>query len=443
MEDNTNIGTDTSADDLLGANMGNISDNTDTDIKDADAPNDNDKANKSDGNKSDDSPGHDSPPNDTGGDSDDFSELSENLKTILNPLNEADLTDDDKDVRADLLIEFKGSRFNDNGDILDSNGKVIKSFDDVVKYLSQQDDITLDDEGNQVDKDGNILATKEELEAANNDINKKAKKWGYEFVDDEGKVKVYPKGEEGEKALIDDIVAYKTQEFQEQFINSNPVLREVAKHLLAGGDLEDFQKPVDYSTVDVTKLDKAQSINYIKQSLIAEGVNPERAEKIANTYKDGELKSETKIALDILQNKEVEKEELRSQQIVKQQQQAEEENNRYWNTVNDIVSKGDLQGFTIPERDRQDFFKYLAVPVKDGYSQDQIDRQSNPLEVNLKEAYYRYKKYDVSSIVKENVGTSRAANLKSRIQRREELASSKSKHNKGGRRVDISLDNIQ
>jgi hypothetical protein len=435
---------DDSADDLLDANMGggneptppsNPNPNPDTtDNKDKDKQDPEDEGKSPDINK--------------GGDNTDDSsneslkEFSTNLKTILTPLNEADLTEDDKAVREDLLEEFKGSRFNENGDILDANGKVVKTFDEVAKYLNNQEDIDYDKDGNKVDKDGNIIATKEEIEAANNDINKKAKRWGYTFVDENNKPKVYPKGEEGEKALIEDIVNYKSEEFQKEFFNSNPVLREVAKHLYAGGDIKDFQTPIDYSTVDIKSLTKEQKINYIGKSLIAEGVNPERANKIAATYKDSELDGEAKAALDILQTKEVEKNKERERTLLQQEQQAEEENAKYWEGINEVISKGDLKGFAIPEADKKSFFNYLAIPVKDGKSQDQLDRENNPIEVSLKEAFYRYKGYDLSKIVKENVSSTRAADIKRRIQKREELASNKS-NNKDSRKVDVSLDNIQ
>ena len=55
---------------------------------------------------------------------------------------------------------------------------------------------------------------------------------------------------QGWKQLAQDIASIELEEFKNSFFESNPILREVSKHLLSGGKLEDFNNPVDYTKVD-------------------------------------------------------------------------------------------------------------------------------------------------------------------------------------------------
>lgn len=375
-------------------------------------------------------------------------ELSDEERTeieqdLQNVIFGADPTEEDQAVRNDLLEEFGGTSFDSQGNILDVDGNVLVSFNEIVDKLGQEDVAQFDDKGNQIDSEGNIIATKEELTIQNNPVNQVAKKLGYEFKDENGALKVYSEGEAGMAELAEDIAFNKTETFKQEFFNSNPVLREVAKHLLAGKDISDFQKPIDYKSVNVAGLSKESKKNYIRQSFLAEGLSEARAEKIVSGIKDTELDAEVNDALTILDTKEQEKSQQREQDLIAQREQEEAENITYWNTVNETITKGDLGGFNIPDADRKKFFEYLAVPVKEGKSQDMIDRESSPLENTLKEAYYRYKGYDVSSIIKEEVRTNRASSLRNRIKKNQNLSSNNPTKNKGGKAVDLNLRNIR
>lgn len=372
-------------------------------------------------------------------DPEELEEVSNTLRETIRSFSSENADKETLALKQDLLEEFKGNSFDDEGNILDKDGKVLVKFEDVAKEIASQDKALYDDEGNQVDKEGKIIATKEEIEIANNEINQMAKEAGYNFLDENGNTKIYPKGTEGIKMLSEDIANAKSEEFKKEFFNSNPVLTEVAKHLLAGKDIEDFQKPIDYSKVDIKELSNDQKKAYIKQSLMAEGVADERASKIAETFGEKELDKEAEESLNVLQQKEEAKQLARQQEFEREIQEQQQETEKYWGKVEQTISKGDLEGFNLPESDKKDFFRYLAIPVKDNKSQDQLDRESYSLSKHLKEAYYRFKGYNLEDIVKDRSSKSRVNNLRSRIQKREELSGSNKSNIKGNAKEDNLL----
>ena len=364
-------------------------------------------------------------------------EVTETLRTFDdNPSEET------KKIKQDMLNLFEGGAdIDEDGNIVDKDGKQIASYEDLVNKIGKEEDAIFDTLGNQVDKEGKILNTKHDLDIAENENNALGKELGFEFEDDKGNVKLYKKGTEGLKELVKDIADYQAQTTQENFFNSNPVLREVAKHLLAGGSLDDFQKPVDYSTVDVKKMSLEQKKALVKQSYLAEGLSEVRADNVVQGIETAKLDAQVQEALDVLEAKQAAKEEERSELLQQQEQQRIQDNNLYWKEVESTITKGDLGGFTIPEKEKQDFFRYLAIPVKDGQSQDMIDREKRDLSGELKEAFYRFKGYDVSDVVQEEVSRSNILSLRQKMQKRKELNHDSKPHIKGSI-GEISLDTI-
>ena len=343
-----------------------------------------------------------------------------------------------------MLDMFEGATdFDAEGNLVDAEGKQIASYEDLVNKVGAEEDAVFDDAGNLLNAEGKITTTKYELDLADSEVNKIGKELGYEFEGADGKIKLYKEGTEGLKELATDMATYQAQEANDNLFNSNPVLREVSKHLLAGGDLEDFQKPIDYSGVDITKMTFDGKKAAIKSSYMAEGLAEARASKLVETLEEGaELDAEVKASLTILQDKQDEKEEARQDLLITQERERQENMNTYWNNVKSSVTKGDLDGFNIPEQDKDSFFTYLAIPVKDGQSQDMLDKEERTLGGELKEAYYRFKGYDVSDVVSEGVSRNRVKSLRQRIAEKKEMTHSSKPHIKGAL-GDISLDNIQ
>ena len=346
-------------------------------------------------------------------------------------------------IKEDMLSLFEGATdFDNEGNVLDKDGKHLATYEELVNKVGEEPDANFDTAGNQIDEEGKIIVTKHDLDVADSEVNTIGKEMGFEFQDENGNIKIYPEGNKGLKELALDIAQYEKQEELENYFNSNPLLREVSKHIIAGGELEDFQKPIDYTKVDTSNLTLDQKKDFIRKSYLAEGLAETRAAKLVAGIEEGDATdAEVKEALNILQTKQDDKAVAREEQITANAIAAGKANDAYWEDVEARITKGNLEGFNIPEKDKESFFHYLAIPVKDGQSQDQIDKGKRTREGELKEAYYRFKGYDVSDVVNEAVSTRKVQSLRQRIRAKQELKTGRKPQYKGGI-PDISLDTI-
>lgn len=349
-------------------------------------------------------------------------EVIESVKADLEEqFNSFDNADDKEaqDLKKDLLALFDTAvDFDQQGNAIDKDGEIVGTYEDLVNKIASEPEVKYDAAGNQLGEDGKIVKTKHDLDIEASEVNTIAQELGYEIIDGEGNVKLYPQGNDGIKQLVEDVANQKNVQDQKDFFNQNPVLREVSKHLLAGGDLSEFQKPVDYSGVDIKALSFENKRNYIKQSYLAEGLAEERANKIVEGLTKETLKDEeVQEALTVLETKDTERQDARQATLQAQADQRVKDNTAHWNNVKSIVTEGKLDDFNIPKKDRDGFFKYLAIPVKDGLSQDMIDKREMELPSTLKEAYFRYTGYDVSLAAREGANTSRVQSIRERLRK--------------------------
>lgn len=359
-------------------------------------------------------------------------EISNNLTDIVNSFSD-NPSEENLEIKKDLLDHFKGKDFDEQGNILGEDGEILVDYDKVVDHVASQEDANFDEDGNEVDAEGNIITTKDQLEGSKYHANKLAKNLGYSFEDENGNPKVYSDGDEGVNELIQDVTSSKNEEFKNEFLSSNPVLTEVAKHLLSGKDLDTFDKPISYSDVSVKDVNKDSKYDFIKKSFIAEGQSEERAEKNAKRVSEKDLDSETEEALSVLQGFEDKKTESRQAELDAKVQEQQRQDEEYWGTVNNTIKSGKLENFNIPDKEKEKFFNYLAIPIKDNKSQDMLDREKSTLEGRLKEAYYRYKGGDFTDSIKEEVGRSKVNSIRARM-KKNSMSSKESGNKRRGKR---------
>lgn len=371
-----------------------------------------------------------------------INEVKNDLSKFITNFNDPN-NKEAQDIKSELLELVKGGTdIDEDGNVLDKDGNVLSTFDELSKKVATQPKANYDDKGNEIDEEGNIVRTKFEIDLENSEVNQIAKELNLEITDANGNPKLYKGGNEGLKDFISDAVEVGLAQAQQEFFNSNPVLREVSKHLLLGGALEDFNKPTDYNKIDIKNLTTEQKKNYIKQSYIAEGTAPERAEKVIGLLNDKALDDDVKEAFNVLKAKEEAVTQARDQELQRQEEARARENHQFWTETKQVISKGNLDGFEIPANDRDKFFEYLAIPVKDGMSQDMIDRQERSRALELKEAFYRFKGYDVSKIVNQETRNRRVTSLRERVRKSQELQQTRKPGSKGGSN-EVDWDNIQ
>lgn len=363
--------------------------------------------------------------------------------------DDSDLSDEDRGLRQQLLETYKGEGFNENGDIVDKDGNVVKSFDDVYNDVLSEEDQKFDDDGNLIDDDGKIIKTKAQLDAEKSYVNKLAQETGYEFKDENGNPKTYADNEEGLQEFVDDLVNVRLQEQQEQFFSQNPTLAEISKHLLTGGTLEDFQQSVDYDKIDVDNLTETQKLAYIEKSFKVKGFNDARIQANLQRVKDGnQVDEELKFAFEDLKAHEKAVSEERDAKLQEQIAQQERENAAYWNEVQQTITQGKVKELTIPEQDKVGFFEYLARPVKNNLSQAMLDRKGEDIPTTLMFDYLRYKGYDLSKLVDSKAKTTKVNSLRDLIARASKVGkgdftstkgASSSKKNKA---EDLTIDQL-
>lgn len=285
-------------------------------------------------------------------------------------------------------------------------------------------DYTLDAEGNAV-KDGQVFKTKAELDTLGNADNSNetsfieeyAKLTGVTPLNAEGQPIVYEDTEEGLIAYNKDVVAIQIQKGIEELYNADKDVKALFEHKRRGGSTEDFIKKVNSSWSRI-QFD-GNNEDLLKNAVIAEalskGMSKERAELTANMYKDtNKLKEFGKEAFDNLVKDEkfIEQQEIQSRKAFELQE--EENNTKHWNNVKEIVTKGKLNNIVIPESDRDNFFKYMALPVdKDRNSQSALDVLTEEQLLQLE--YLKFKKFDLSKLITAAVKNEKVKGLRARL----------------------------
>jgi len=354
---------------------------------------------------------------------------------------------------ADKEAAAKGSASANNTDTVDT----FFEFED-KKFK-------IDENGNALNEDGTVFKTKEELEVLKNTSNESGENNGevsplieeviqlngVEILDETtGKPKVYEDSVQGLLEYAKDFAVHQVKESQIQFFKQYPQAKELAQHLAKGGSEEEFYKIKTSSwknyTLDTSN--EAQLSEVITKDLIAKGHSKEEAAELVALYKDSnKLEEKGKTALD---NRRKDEAALDAKKEAEGKQKAIEYQTRienYWKEVSDVVKKGALENIIIPENDKEGFLKYISLAVdKQGRSQYDLDEMSDKTESDLQYKYLRYKKFDLSKLVKSSAATMRATSLRERLKQQE-----KETKNSGGaaskemvnpNNLDITLNSV-
>ena len=332
------------------------------------------------------------------------------------------------DLIAGLTGDFKIEEKDGVVNVVDSTGKVVKTTAptppaapvavevDGVKYQ-------LDKDGNALNQDGTTFKTKAELDALENPeeplIVELAALTGFKPVGDDGKPKVYADTNEGLLEFINDLAANKAQAAEKELFTTFPKAEAYIRHIAAGGTDESFFNHVrdDYSKVTIDDNNVEQQKQILRNYYIKKGFTPEKADKTVKYHEQAnELLPEAKDALaDMKQTQakaDAAKKAADDAAIAKKEQEA----NDYWKGVEEIVTKGTVQGIIIPEADRKNFLKYVSEAVtNDRMSQAALDASKESVETKLYLDLLRFKKYNIADLVKAAVATEKVRSLRSKV----------------------------
>ena len=349
------------------------------------------------------------------------SPIEEDNLTSLLSADDSSLSEEDRTLKNTLLATFGATNVDANGNLVNEQGQVVLSKDSLDKYIDTGE-VLLDAQGNQIDETGRILKPASEVNVANTiiELSKNAieQELGFTLLDSEGKPKSYSNSVEGSTELLKDVATNATVNAVTAFLNSNPELKDIYFHLANGGKLDDYTASnIDYTAVDVTSLDRSGKLNYIKQSFEQQGLK--NAGSLIKTLEQSSDEALTQAAADaIITLKQVSEDAKvqREREYQLNQQKEAQALEEYWNNVNSVITNGKLKDINIPNAEKEDFFKYLAVPINSkGESQEMIDAEKEDNEDRLLLSYLRFKKFNLNDLVNLKAKTNRLEQLRSRV----------------------------
>lgn len=332
-------------------------------------------------------------------------------------------------VTAEKAKEFGGTGFDNEGNVVDATGKIVKTKQEIEKSRQIAGvevngiKFKLDDKGNAVDETGKIVHTVEELDELLNPeiplVDELVTKLGYQFKDENGKPIQFEDSPEGIIELVNKASDFKTVQAQKDFFNAFPQVKDFAEYIIRNGSAEGYHERLAQSWRNVKFDDTNKELQraVVITELIEKGVPKDQAEFTAKSYEDtNKLKEFSKASYDRLVQDEINIEKTEKENYAKQQELDRQEAQKYWGQVKEVITKGNVHNFIIPEIDRQSFYNYIGQAVDDnGNSQEILDRLTLEQELALK--YLKFKKFDLSKLIASGVSNQRATSLRDRVKK--------------------------
>lgn len=331
------------------------------------------------------------------------------------------LSADNADFRNTLMDLFGANSADANGNLLNVNGEVVLSYENLNDYI-ETGNLNLDAQGNLINDLGQIVRQADDLAPAPSFVDEllptMESDFGFKFLDEQNKPKVYDNSLDGRKSFIKDVVNNTYASAVSSFLDANPTIKNVFYHLSNNGDLSNFvENAVDYSAIDVNTLSTDQKMSYIRQAYEKQGIK-NSASLIGLIEKAGDEQVTQSAAEAILSLRDIAEEKVKADELAYKAKEVEDAKNAqaYWNNVQSVITNGKLKDIQISADEKSDFYKYIAMPIDaKGNTQESIDAQKEDIEFSLLTSYLRYKKYDISKLVKERAGVSKLDRLRERM----------------------------
>lgn len=297
----------------------------------------------------------------------------------------------------------KGDSNKDNGNKNDNNGDDNKNTN-LENHLEAGTSIevgentyTVDEQGNLVDKDGNIFKEAKDVDAwlkefdkiENTEdeinINTIQDAIGIQITDDNDKPIKFENSIEGIKSYINAVVETARDEHYETAINTlyqkYPILNDVLNYYLANGNsLEGFNKIPDRSGITINDSDEAQQEAIIRTAWKEQGRKGDVESYLQYLKSSGTLLATAKEELAGLQEADAQYRKEIEEEAERKENERIKRLEDYWNGVHDVIKSRNIAGYQIPEtivinRDGQkisvtpeDFFNYVYRVDNDGLS---------------------------------------------------------------------------
>lgn len=268
---------------------------------------------------------------------------------------------------------------------------------------------TVDNNGNVVDKDGNIFKETKDVKewlASFDKIEDNEQKLdiatiqnivGIDITDENDKPIEFDNTPEGVKAYIDAVIESAREEHYETAINTlyqkYPILSDVLNYYVANGNsLEGFNEMPDRSGIIINEGDEAQQEAIIRTAWKEQGRKGDIDGYIQYLKSSGTLYVTANQELAGLQEADEQYRKDMAKEAEKKENERIEKLEKYWNSVRDVINSRKIAGYQIPEsiiinRNGQklsvtpnDFFNYIYRVDQNGKSAYQHDLENETAE---------------------------------------------------------------
>jgi hypothetical protein len=196
----------------------------------------------------------------------------------------------------------------------------------------------------------------------------------------------------------------------------------VLEHAVNGGSVDDLFKPgyLDYSKIELKEDDPDQHKKILKDYYLDTGISEKKADLLVEADEDSEGGTFA-AAQEALKDRKKQQDDREAEVIKKQKAEAdrvEAQNTKMRETVSEITTSGKVGNFQIPKADQEKFYEYALSNIRragDGTYSFVVPLGPESVGDVLQQAYFSYKKGDLSKLVDIKATTKAAQRLKTKV----------------------------
>jgi len=268
---------------------------------------------------------------------------------------------------------------------------------------------------------------------------------GYEDLDPEQ----YEDSVEGLGKLIQDSAQKLGAQQWDAMLAQLPEVKEFYDYVVNGGDPEAYHtvrgQAKDYDQIEIDEKDEAQQERLVRDALSLNDHEKEEIDNIVEKYKAGGiLKDQAELALRGLKRYTTKQKAELTERQTKLAEEQKQKVQEFWTGVKTTIKDQDeFRGIRIPKKEKDPFYDYISKPVKDGYTQRDLDALEMGLEEKIAVDYLLFKKLDLSGLIDKRATTKNAASLRERIKSGPGQKPRKGAHPKPpGEKGEVKVDNL-
>ena len=229
---------------------------------------------------------------------------------------------------------------------------------------------------------------------------------------------------EGLKTLTLDVANKLAEEQLDNILETFPLVQRHLEYVMNGGESENFMKAndpqSDYGKLELTEKDIPMQRVVLRNYFKAKGHEDAMVNELLEDYEDsGKLFAKAELAKTQLSEAQTKQRLSMLEEQKKSNIKAQEEEKQFWSGIQKTIQETDeLAGISIPNREKNKFFKYISAPVnKQGQTQSMVDKSNNTNEQKLLMDYLMFKGLNLKEIIATKAKSQNTRSLKDRIKK--------------------------